>query len=166
LGCLELRVPVDDTADQTFFNVAFGAAQDFSGGTATFRIRTLVQADGVGVTGIATDNSGFSFAQGAFVSLNSTNGFADDDTFADVEFDLGALTVDGAFDKTGVIALGFALGAPGFDDSFDRLTVFIDSITFSGVGGLANITFTNSAEGFVINTAVEAAGSAIIPHFE
>jgi hypothetical protein len=56
-----------------------------------------------------------------------------------------------------------AVSAPGFDGSFDTLTVFLDSITFSGVTGLEDMNFTTSAEGFAVGSVFET-GSAVIHH--
>jgi hypothetical protein len=167
-GCLELRVPVELTDAQnelqTFFNINFGQTlRNFSTGTATFRIKALQQGDGLGVSGIANSGVNFTgFAQGDFVSLNAFNGFVDDDTFVNVPFNLGAIT-GGGFDNTEVVQLGLAVAAPGFDGSFDTLTVFIDSITFTGVTGLANMNFTADAEGFAVGSVFET-GSAVIHH--
>lgn len=171
-GCLEVRVSVTDENQLAPFNIDLGGANlaDFSDGTVTFRILAANYGDSVGVAGFVND-ANFSF-QGLqpFTSLNAANDFGTGD-FVNVTFDVGDLGlppnvtdagVDAgadpdAFDKREVRVIGIQIGTgggyvPTSDAGPDEIVVFIDSITFSGVNGLANFEFTDDAQNFVLNT--------------
>jgi hypothetical protein len=176
-GLLEVQV-LGVTADLELapFNIDLGATNlaDFSDGTITFRIRADAFGDTVGVAPFVNDEN-FTFQGGAFTALNTTNGFGTGN-FVDVTFDVGALGLPpnvtdagvdagadpAAFDKREVRVIGIQIGTgtgfaaanadAGPDAGGTDVVVFIDSITFNGVDGIANFEFDNDAQGFVLNT--------------
>lgn len=172
-GLLEVRVQ-NVTADLQLapFNIDLGENNevDFSDGTITFRIRAEAFGDTVGVAPFAND-ANFTFQGGTFTALNTTNGFGTGN-FVDVTFDVGDVALPpnvtdagvdagadpAAFDKREVRVVGIQIGTgSGFaaangDAGAQDIVVFIDSITFAGVDGVANFEFDNDAQGFVLNT--------------
>lgn len=173
-GCVEVSVPLDANNENTSFQINISPAADFTNGTITFRVRALTIGAQLVVQPFSTDDSGFDF-DGQFTQLNAGNGFVDTESFIDLVYDLSdndpadvlfpdAGGLDGGspdpedHDKSRIIAIGFQLGSAGnFTTDFPdpiTLTMLVDSITFTGVAGdvVANRTFTDSAEGFAINT--------------
>lgn len=188
-GCLELQVPVAGINQSTAFQFGITPPADFTNGVVTWRIRAPVLNDQTFVQPFSTDGSSFSF-DGEFRSVNATNGFVSADQFFDFVYNLAlkpavdrevvpdagadagpGAPIAGDFDKSLIIAVGLQVGSAGGFVGESTITLLIDSVTFTGVGGdaVADVDFADGASGFAINTFTNPPprpGSAVIHHPE
>ncbi|HEU4580702.1 MAG TPA: hypothetical protein VFS67_20735 [Polyangiaceae bacterium] len=164
-GCLELRAPLAAPSESAYFQLAF-ASKDLSDTVATFRLRSLA-FDETGqtlITPFATstpDGNAFTQGNGTTV-LNNAAAFTNTDTFIDVQLDIGAIATSGFLD-TNVVALGIQILAGG-SYAGPEPTLLLDSVTFTGSGGLTNLDFTTDAQGFARNNFAGIQTAEVIHH--
>lgn len=164
-GCVELRVPFTAINQAAFFQIGF-TTRSLADTVATFRVRAEV-LDETGQTYVhafATDNSDFTQASAAQTLINAAN-FTDTNTFIDVVLDFTNFSnVD--FDEADVIALGLQVGSNGGLAGPLTSVLLVDSLTLTGTSGLANLTFTASAEGLAPNAFAGLQTTTLIHHPE
>lgn len=176
-GCVELIVPVTAGGQQAQYVIRPAAAADLSDATVIWRVRLITPAseipgDQIFVTTFA-QNGAPDYA-GIFrpqVVLSAANGFDpnDDTAWQPVTLDLantaplgeegggdaGAggpeLLPNDGFDKSAVFQHGIQVGVLGSFTGSGTVHVAIDSVTYTGTGGLPNAEFTAGADGLTFD---------------
>jgi hypothetical protein len=151
-GCLELRVPFTAPSQSAFFQLTF-AARDLSDTLARFRLRALLldETGGLFVQTFAIDSDGDPIGTSTFAPITLAN-FTDTETFANIDLDIPGISAAG-FDDTAVVTIGVQVGSSGAFVGPATAVLLLDSITYTGSGGLPDLDFTPNAQGVVVGAS-------------
>jgi hypothetical protein len=160
-GCLELRVPFTAAGQSALFQLVF-SAHDLSDTVATFRLRTQTLNDQLFVQTFANESGSNLVGLGSFLLLDAPS-FGDTETFIDVPLDVAAIS-SGGFDNASVISIGVIVASRGSFVGPASAVLLLDSITYSGTGGLPPLDFADGAQGFALNVDAGLQTAEVIPH--
>lgn len=178
-GCVELIVPVSTTGDKAVFEFQFDdAPHDLSDAVISWRVQA------VNDTAADWTDSAYmvikAYAQSPPPPRENPPGYFTDALMLSLDnFQPGTwreLVIDVAsfpnaetrndFDKTNAFRVGLELAAGSGFFGTHRIRVFVDSVAFEGVPGLADRSFDTDLEGFVLNPWAVPMGTRLVTHFE
>ena len=131
-GCAVLSVPFTDFETSQIYNIFFDPREDFSGATATFRVKAK-DADAGNLTTMVQNGD-----ENGYAGIGTSVEFSDMTDWVDIEMDVDALAADAAtFDATNVFALSMIVSA-GEDNGGSLVNptlIYVDEITVTDSNG-------------------------------
>ncbi|HTV22968.1 MAG TPA: hypothetical protein VMG12_29965, partial [Polyangiaceae bacterium] len=163
-GCLQITQPFTATSQNAFFNVLLAdGGEDFSDAVVHFLLRApAFDASGqIFVQPFVQDNDFAPFVAGSFLPITADT-FEDNDTFVEIDIDVGAVTTVG-FDATTTRVIGFQIIAGGSLPVPATQVLLLDSITFDDAP-IPDFEFTDDEEGFEINEDAGGLTTGTVEH--